>query len=62
MAHHVAAEHGKDEILLYCIENGCDVDMKDGKGNTCLDLAVKAGMEMTAMILLMNGAKLNEAD
>jgi ankyrin repeat protein len=62
MAHHVAAENGKDEILLYCISNGCDVNKKDGRGDTCLDLAVKRDRKMTAMILLMNGAKLNQAD
>lgn len=56
-ATHYAAFYDRPEILLYCLNNGFDVDMQGEQGHTCLHLAAKFNYPQIVQILLDYGAR-----
>ena len=52
----MAVENGNLQIVEFLIQNGCDVDLDDARGNTALHLAVIAENLQMVQRLLKNGA------
>jgi len=56
---HWAASSGATDIVTFLIDNGAEVDRKDGAQWTALHIAVSAGQEAVASELLAAGADVN---
>jgi ankyrin repeat protein len=51
----IAARHNYFDVIVWLIENGADKNIKDKDGRTAYDIAVKAGNEELARMLLNSG-------
>ena len=59
---HLAARHGRIEVVRLLIENKADVDMKDKSGETPLHEAAKMNQKEVAGMLIQSGADINARD
>ena len=53
---HLAANQGHEDVVLLLLENGADVNAKDGNGYTPMHFAAKWGKRGTVEVLLDHGA------
>lgn len=56
-SYHYAAFYNRPGILLYCLNNGADVNMQGEQGHTCLHLAAKFNYPHLVRMLLDFGAR-----
>ena len=54
---HIAANSGKNEVILYLLEKGFDINAKTEYDETPLKMALNNGKDGTARLLLTKGAK-----
>jgi hypothetical protein len=59
---HCALTYRADDIAIFFIENGGDLNMQDASGNTALHYCADSNNIRIAELLLNNGAKLNLAN
>ncbi|XP_077867211.1 uncharacterized protein LOC100372378 [Saccoglossus kowalevskii] len=59
---HLAAEHGKSEVLEYLLGAGADKDALSTDGSSALHFAAKGGHEDCVTLLIKNGADIDERD
>ena len=57
-----AAQGGRDTIIKLIIQNGTDIDHRDGGGRTPLSRASENGHMTTVRLLIHEGAKVNTSD
>ena len=58
----LAAESGHNDILLYLIKHGADVNNKDGRKRTALHYASEKGDLKVVQALLSKGAEIDVED
>jgi len=59
---HVAALNGLQDVLLFLIDNGVNINTVDAVGRTALQWAVLGGQEATVLFLLQQGADVSDRD
>ncbi len=59
---HIAIENNKNDIVLYLIKSGSDVNSKSNKGETPIHVAARVGNTEIITILVSNGALINVVD
>lgn len=55
---HIAAQNGHKDIVQILINKGCDINVKNMKGNTPLHMAIGYDYYSTAVLLINSGAQL----
>jgi cytohesin len=58
---HLAAQSGSPDAVRVLLKHGVDINVKDGKGQTPIDWAVKQGRIKVTELLLDKGAQLNNS-
>ena len=56
---HLAARNGRDYIVTYFAEKGCNINAPSANGSTCLHVACENGHYTTVECLLKHGAEVN---
>jgi ankyrin repeat protein len=56
---HLAARNGRDYLVTYFAENGCNINAAAANGATCLHVACENGHYTTVKCLLRHGAEVN---
>ncbi|GFS92092.1 ankyrin-3, partial [Nephila pilipes] len=59
---HLSAFNGNFEFVRYCLENGCNINERNGSGLTALHLAVQGNNQDVVNYLIDNGAKADIKD
>jgi len=56
---HLATLNGRDYLVTYFAENGCNINATSANGATCLHVACENGHNTTVECLLKHGAEVN---
>lgn len=59
---HIVAKRGDEKYLRYLLQQGANPNLKDGKGNTAMILAILLGQDQLVPILIDGKANLNLAN